>query len=198
MRHNVRGSRRPTVSRLAVLALIVLSLAACSAREERTAADTTLASPTTSQQPPAGSLEGAAAAAGIQKALGGTFATRTLTMRDVERLSTAIRNIRELETREPDVARRMDDQVKTGKVSPQQALANEPRLREAIARAGLTPEDYFQISTSLVQAMTVATMMRPDAGAMRLRELPPGVSRENVEFVREHEAEIRRLIQLGG
>lgn len=186
------------MSRLAILALIVLSLAACSAREERTAADTTLASPTTSQQPPAGSLEGAAAAAGIQKALGGTFATRTLTMQDVERLSTAIRNIRELETREPDVARRMDDQVKTGKVSPQQALANEPRLREAIARAGLTPEDYFQISTSLVQAMTVATMMRPDAGAMRLRELPPGVSRENVEFVREHEAEIRRLIQLGG
>jgi len=119
-------------------------------------------------------------------------------MADVERLSAAARNIRELQTREPDVARHMDEQIKTRKVSPLQAATSEPRLRQAIVRAGLTPEDYFQISASLVQAMTVAAMMRADAGAMRLRAIPPGVPRENVEFVREHEAEIRKLIEMGG
>lgn len=192
------------MSRFPAVVLVVLSLSACSTRDQQTASESAAASESvaastpSAQDVPAGSLEGAAAAAGIQKALGGTYATRTLTMADVERLSAAVRNIRELQAREPDVARHMDEQVKTGKVSPLQAVTSEPSLRDAISRAGLTPEDYFQISTSLVQAMTVATMMRPEAGAMRLREIPPGVSRENVEFAREHETQIRKLIQIGG
>ncbi len=197
-RHNVRAFPEASVSRFPAVVLAVLSLSACSTHDQQTASESAAASTPSAQQVPAGSLEGAAAAAGIQKALGGTYATRTLTMADVERLSAAVRNIRELQAREPDVARHMDEQVKAGKVSPLQAVTSEPRLRDAISRAGLTPEDYFQISTSLVQAMTVAAMMRPEAGAMRLREIPPGVSRENVEFAREHETEIRKLIQVGG
>jgi hypothetical protein len=189
--------RRSNVRGLSAI-LVVLTLIGCSTRDEHDAPDSGMTSSATAQPPAAGSLEGAAAAAGIRKALGGAYGTRTLTMSDVERLSVAVRNIRQLQASDPDVGRHMEEEMKARKISAIQAVAEEPRLLEAIRRAGLTPEDYFQISTSLVQAMTVAAMMRPDAGAMRLREIPPGMPRENVAFVQEHEAEIRKLIQMGG
>jgi hypothetical protein len=64
-----------------------------------------------------------------------------------------------------------------------------PHLPEALGKASLTPREYAKFNLTLLQAGFVAGMKK----AGQLRQLPPGVSMENVQFVIDHEKELADL-----
>ena len=68
-------------------------------------------------------------------------------------------------------------------------LAAIPHMSEAFKSAGLTAHEFALFETSLMQASIVAGFKK----AGTLKEVPPGVSPENVQFVLDHEAEIQQV-----
>ena len=64
-----------------------------------------------------------------------------------------------------------------------------PHMPEALAKAGLAPREYAKFTLSLIQAGFLAGMKK----AGQLRQAPPGVSMENVQFVIDHEKELAAL-----
>jgi hypothetical protein len=64
-----------------------------------------------------------------------------------------------------------------------------PHMPEALAKAGLSPREYAKFNLALIQAGFLAGMKK----AGQLKQLPPGVSMENVQFVIDHEKELAEL-----
>jgi phage shock protein A len=64
-----------------------------------------------------------------------------------------------------------------------------PHMAEALAKAGLSPREYAKFNLTVIQAGFLADMKM----AGQLRQVPPGVSMENVQFVIDHEKEIAAL-----
>jgi hypothetical protein len=67
-------------------------------------------------------------------------------------------------------------------------LATIPHMSEALKSAGLTTHEFALFETALTQASIVAGFKK----AGTLKQVPPGVSPENVQFVLDHEAEIKQ------
>ncbi len=130
---------------------------------------------------------------GLNTSLGAGFVSRELTMEDIRKLGRAATNVRAVIASDSQLAMRVQRDSDRGLDSLKATIAREPKMREAIERAGLAPDDYVAITGSVAQAMFVASMMRPNA-PVRLREVPPGVSASNVRLVTEHDAEVRRLL----
>jgi hypothetical protein len=61
-----------------------------------------------------------------------------------------------------------------------------PAVSAAMRRAGLTPHDFFLVVFIFVQQVSALAVPSPD--------LPPGLSRENAAFVREHSQEMRDVM----
>src|SRR6266851_4301678 len=68
-------------------------------------------------------------------------------------------------------------------------IAAMPHMPDALAKAALSPREYAKFNLTLIQAGFVAGMKR----AGQLRQVPPGVSMENVQFVIDHEKELSEL-----
>src|SRR5258706_10379984 len=68
-------------------------------------------------------------------------------------------------------------------------IAAMPHMAEALAKASLSPREYAKFNLTLIQAGFVAGMKK----AGQLRQLPRGVSMENVQFVIDHEKELAEL-----
>jgi hypothetical protein len=64
-----------------------------------------------------------------------------------------------------------------------------PHMSESLAKAGLTAREYAKFSLAMIQAGYLAGMKK----AGQLREVPPGASMENVQFMIDHEREIAAL-----
>jgi hypothetical protein len=64
-----------------------------------------------------------------------------------------------------------------------------PHMPESLAKAGLSPREYATFNLTVIQAGFVAGMKK----AGQLRQVPPGVSMENVQFVIDHEKELAEL-----
>jgi hypothetical protein len=68
-------------------------------------------------------------------------------------------------------------------------IASIPHMSEALKSAGLTPREFATFETAVSQAGFAAGFKK----AGTLKELPPGVSPENVQFVLDHETELQRI-----
>jgi hypothetical protein len=71
----------------------------------------------------------------------------------------------------------------------ERALVAMPHMSEALAKAGLTAREYAKFNLAMIQAGFLAGMKK----AGQLREVPPGASMENVQFMIDHEREIAAL-----
>lgn len=70
---------------------------------------------------------------------------------------------------------------------------HEPALKGALAAAGLTSREYVTFTLSYMQAAMAYGMMTQGPENLRIKKLPDGTSKENVEFVRTHQALIQQL-----
>jgi hypothetical protein len=68
-------------------------------------------------------------------------------------------------------------------------IAKVPQFAAALQSAGLTPREYAKFQLAVLQAGFAAAMKK----AGQLKELPAGVSPENVQFMIDHEAEFAAL-----
>ncbi|HJU89546.1 MAG TPA: hypothetical protein VJ672_09145 [Gemmatimonadaceae bacterium] len=132
---------------------------------------------------------------GISSALGATeWTKRELTMSDVRKFAQAARNLRELQEKDAELSSRMSARGMGNANDIQSVVSAEPKMREAIERAGMTVPDYIGTAGALAQSMMIAQMMKPTS-PMRLTEVPPGVLKANIDFVLEHEAEVRAALE---
>jgi hypothetical protein len=68
-------------------------------------------------------------------------------------------------------------------------IRKSPPMMAGLKTAALAPREYALCMMSVVQASIAAGMRK----AGMLKDLPPGVSPENVKFVEDHEAELKAL-----
>jgi hypothetical protein len=62
-------------------------------------------------------------------------------------------------------------------------------MAAGLARAGLSPRDFAKFTLAFFQAGMVAAMRKSGV----TKEIPPGVSAENVKFIETHEAELKAI-----
>lgn len=99
------------------------------------------------------------------------------------------RRIEALEQEIEKTSREMDGGDAQTLGDMERAIARMPYMPDALAKSGLTPREYAKFSLAMLQAGMAAGMKK--AGMMR--ELPPGVAMENVQFMIDHEKEIAAL-----
>jgi hypothetical protein len=68
-----------------------------------------------------------------------------------------------------------------------------PALKSALAAAGLTSLDFATFTLSYMQAAMAYGFMSQGPENMRIKEVPKGTPKENVDFVRTHQALIQQL-----
>ena len=68
-------------------------------------------------------------------------------------------------------------------------IASMPHMADALKSAGLSAHEFATFETAMMQAGFAAGFKK----AGMLKELPPGVSPENVQFVLDHEAELQQI-----
>jgi hypothetical protein len=70
------------------------------------------------------------------------------------------------------------------------AFESNPKMNAAIRGAGLTPREFATIQLALFEAVLAHGFQKSGT----IKELPKEFSQENIQFVREHEAEITALM----
>ena len=68
-------------------------------------------------------------------------------------------------------------------------IANMPHMSDALAGAGLTPRDFATFEMAMMQAGFAAGFKK----AGLLKQMPPGVPPENVQFMLDHERELQQI-----
>lgn len=71
----------------------------------------------------------------------------------------------------------------------EEGLRSRPPLAAALQANGLTPREFAKFTLVLFQAGMVVGLEK----AGMLKELPEAVAKENIEFVRQHEAELEQM-----
>jgi hypothetical protein len=81
------------------------------------------------------------------------------------------------------------DEANGGSIAATVARLNAaPGVRAALQAAGMTPREYVVFSFSLLQHGLAAWALKQPGG-----KLPAGVSRANVDFVDQHQAQLQKL-----
>ena len=96
----------------------------------------------------------------------------------------------------PDAATCADDEDDSGGQSIGQMVAKlgaRPGAKAAVQSAGMGLREYVVFSMSLFQNGLASWALDQPGG-----KLPAGVSRANVDFVRKHDAELKKLQTFGG
>jgi hypothetical protein len=137
---------------------------------------------------PAQATEAAAAAPAAGPVNTQTVNSYRLSMATLRGLVQAGKNIAELQERRPELR----DSMRIPTMDPNllyQKLNSVPDAREAVRRAGFTPEDYALATAALLQASVVTEMRRRG-------EEPKGQFNEaNIKFVTDNWEEIQALMR---
>ncbi len=116
------------------------------------------------------------------------LANYDLTMDGMRKLVRAGQNLGELQARRPELR----DSMRLEAFDPNgiyEKLNGIPDVREAIARAGMSPREYATATAALMQAAVVRQLRATG------RPVPPEVNEDNVRFVEENWAEIQQMMQ---
>jgi hypothetical protein len=71
-------------------------------------------------------------------------------------------------------------------------IAKMPHLAEALQSAGLSAREFARFELAGLQAAMVAEYQKTG----QLKEIPPGVSKENVQFILDHEKELADINEM--
>lgn len=105
----------------------------------------------------------------------------------------ATRTLASIDPRASDACDEADDEEEDAKTIDATAarLDANPQAARALESAGMSSREFVVFSFALLQSGLAAWALEQPGG-----NLPPGVSMENVEFVRKHKAELDALAKL--
>ena len=193
--------RRP-ISRFSLslsLAIAVLALSACA--EDEPAAEGVVA-----EAPPA-----AVAQAVIPQPGSDQLTDWRLSEEQLTQLTAAMRNLEQAARADPAFAQAMNAENERAETGEDVPLAQQvghirdrinrlPQARQAIERAGLSPDEYALTSIALIQAAIYSAALRQNPSA----NVPAEIPRENLAFVERNQelvrsafAQLNQLSKLG-
>ncbi|HEX7085281.1 MAG TPA: hypothetical protein VF198_02875 [Vicinamibacterales bacterium] len=112
-----------------------------------------------------------------------------LTDAEASRLEAIETELEEIEERADEKSPLPDFDESTSLDDLAEQIANVPMLAAALAKAGMKPREFATAQLAFFNTMMAYAFVKDGA----IKELPPGVSKENIEFIRTHEAEIEAL-----
>jgi hypothetical protein len=119
----------------------------------------------------------------------------TLTMPKYKQYVDATVNLANVAAKDPGLAKRLDGFGNQPLAEQVKLLEGTPQLRGAITAAGLTPRDFLLTQGAMLQAGMANALIkqasRPPDSAIK----ESGVSRANLEFFQQNEAELGRLAE---
>lgn len=163
--------------------VFTFALVACSPSAPPASAPADAPAATTADAPPA-------AVAATPAPTVATDAPLTLTMDKVEAYARALKNLAQAAKADPGMG---DPAINISEEDTAQYAARldaSPKMRAAITDAGLSTGEFAHLGETLLSAMMAQGAL--DAG--QLETLPEGIDPKSVEFVRQHQAEIRALM----
>ena len=166
---------------------LALALAACS--DDRPA-DTAAAPPPAASEAPTATPANAPA---DTENLGDITGEIALDKARLDRYFAALANLGALVKQDPSLdGLEMGDSETTEQFVAR--IEAQPRIRAALAQAGMSAREYVRTSEALVASMYLVSMLETGT----IKELPPEANKANVEFVKAHMAEIEpRMEALG-
>jgi glycine/D-amino acid oxidase-like deaminating enzyme len=105
----------------------------------------------------------------------------------LESLEEELERIEDEEESEDSLLGGADDPSTLSELAAQ--IEAEPRLAAAVAKSGMTPREFATAQLALFNAAIAHGFMKSGL----IKELPPGVSKANVEFVEQHEEAITAM-----
>lgn len=121
------------------------------------------------------------------------IAATTLTMPKYKQYLDATVNLANVAVKNPGIADRMKGSAEKSIAEQVEALDSEPQVRGAIATTGLTTRDYVMTQWALLQAGMAYAMTKGSGVSQDEIVKKAGVSKANLDFYAQNEAEINRL-----
>ncbi len=113
-----------------------------------------------------------------------------LTDAESDRMTALSEQIQQLEEEADDESPLGDDEGQAQTLTDMASrIERVPAAAAAVRKAGMTPREFATAQLALFQSMMAYGFSK----AGTIKELPAGVSKENVEFLRTHEEEIKAL-----
>jgi hypothetical protein len=109
-----------------------------------------------------------------------------LTEAEEKRLEELRMKLEQLEQEEDNAPSRGNNNPQTLSEMAAQ-VERQPTVAAALRKAGMSPREYSTFMLAMMQAGMVAGFKKTG----HLKELPKGVSAENVKFIEDHEAELK-------
>lgn len=123
------------------------------------------------------------------------IAATTLTMPKYKQYLDATVNLANIAVKNPGIADRMEGSAEKSVAEQVKALDSDPRVRGAISATGLTTKDYVMTQWALLQAGMAYAMTKGSGVSQDEIVKKAGVSKANLDFYAQNEAEINRLAQ---
>lgn len=125
-----------------------------------------------------------------------TLANYRLTEAGLRKFYKAMGELTKAAMKDPSLQDALDDNA-SGDDQDIAAMASKydhvPALKAAISAAGFTSVDFATFSLSYMQASMANSLMTQGPENLRIKELPKGTPKENVDFVRTHQDVIQQL-----
>lgn len=125
-----------------------------------------------------------------------TLANYRLTESNLRTYYKAMTNLAQAAKKDPSLAEKLesatadDDDDIAGMAAKYDRV---PVLKSALASAGFTSKEFATFILSYMQAAMAYGFMTQGPENMRIKEVPKGTPKENVDFVRTHQALIQQL-----
>jgi hypothetical protein len=171
---------------LSTCLLLTAALAACNKSEPAAPAATTA---TPAIAPAAADAQAPAAPTPVAAPAAEDAAPVALDMGKVKAWMEAQKNLALLEKADPklDAAQNESEENVTQYAARLEANA---KMRAAIEQAGLSTRDFARIGDTLIGAMMTEAALKGG----QLKKVPDGIDPASVEFVKQHDAEIKKLM----
>lgn len=117
----------------------------------------------------------------------------TLTLPKYKQYLDAMVNLATVASQNPGIGEGMKSSDDESIASQIKELESHPQFRGAITATGLTPKDYVLTQWAMLQTGMVYAMSRGSGASQEELAKKSGVSKANLEFYAQNEAEITRL-----
>lgn len=125
-----------------------------------------------------------------------TLAAYHLSEAGLRKYYMAMSNLTKLASKNPKLQEEVDNDSSNGDADIASMAAQYdrvPALKSALTSAGITSTEFATFGLSYMQATMTYSLMTQGPEKLRIKEIPKGTPKENVDFIRTHQELIQKL-----